>query len=75
MSKTKNILGWIAVGFSAVISSIWAFWGISEGFHEGWCKGTLWKNIGGMFAYLIPMFFSIAISVYALRSPIGGGLI
>jgi len=75
MSKTKNILGWIAIGFSAVISSIWAFWGISEGFHEGWCKGTLWKNIGGMFAYLIPMFFSIAISVYALRSPIGGGLI
>ena len=75
MSKTKSILGWIAVGFSAVISSFWAYWGIGEAFHEGWHMGGLWKNIGGVFAYLIPMFVTIAVSVYALRSPIGGGLV
>lgn len=75
MSKTKNILGWIAIGFSLVISSFWAYWGINESFHEGWHMGTLWKNIGGAFAYLIPMFVTIAISIYALISPTGGGLI
>jgi hypothetical protein len=75
MSKTKNILGWIAVGFSVVISSFWAYWGIGESFHEGWHMGGLWKNIAGVFAYLIPMFVTIAISVYALISPVGGGLI
>ncbi len=75
MSKTRSILGWIAIGFSVVISSFWAYWGIGESFHEGWHMGTLWNNIGGVFAYLIPMFLTIAISVYALISPIGGGLI
>jgi len=75
MSKTRRILGWIAVGFSVVISSFWAFWGIGEAFHEGWHMAGLWKNIAGVFAYLIPMFVTLAVSVYALKSPIGGGLI
>jgi hypothetical protein len=75
VGKTRRILGWIAVGFSVVISSLWAYWGISEAFHEGWRMGGLWKNIAGVFAYLIPMFVTIAVSIYALISPIGGGLI
>jgi hypothetical protein len=40
VSKTRRILGWIAVGFSIAISSVWAYWGISEAFHEGWHMGN-----------------------------------
>ena len=29
----RQILGWIAVGLSIVITCVWASWGISETFH------------------------------------------
>jgi hypothetical protein len=31
-----QVAGWIAVGFSTIITCIWAFWGIIENFHESW---------------------------------------
>jgi hypothetical protein len=37
----KNILGWVTVSFSLVISCLWAYWGIGENFHNGWLCSTL----------------------------------
>lgn len=71
----KNILGWLAVSFSLVISCLWAFWGILENFHEGWHSASLKGNLIGMLAYLAPMFISVGIALWAIRSPIGGGVL
>ena len=71
----KNILGWVAIGFSLAISSLWAFWGIVENFHEGWHAPSLGTNLLGMLRYLLPMFIFMALSLYAIRSPIGGGIL
>jgi hypothetical protein len=71
----KNILGWMAVGFSLVISCLWAFWGILENFHEGWHSASLKENLQGLLLYLTPMFISVAITLWAIRSPIGGGIL
>jgi hypothetical protein len=71
----KNILGWLAVSFSLVISCLWAFWGIVENFHEGWHMPSLGKNLLGLLLYLVPMFITMALSLYAIRSPIGGGIL
>jgi hypothetical protein len=32
-----NLLGWIGVVLVTLASSFWAWWGINEAFHEGWC--------------------------------------
>lgn len=71
----KNILGWLAVSFSLVISCLWAFWGILENFHEGWHSASLEGNLVGTLAYLAPMFISVGIALLAIRSPIGGGIV
>jgi hypothetical protein len=71
----KNILGWLAVSFSLVISCLWAYWGIGENFHEGWHAPSLKENLLAMLIYHLPMLFTMAISIYAIRSPIGGGIL
>ena len=32
----RQVIGWIAVAISTIITCFWAFWGIIENFHEGW---------------------------------------
>lgn len=39
---SRNIVGWTAVGISSLFSSLWAFWGAVEAFHEGWYSRD-WK--------------------------------
>lgn len=73
--KSKHILGWIAVGLSLVISTLWAYWGIIENFHEGWFSSSLGENLLGMLLYLAPMFISMALSLLAIRLPKAGGII
>ena len=41
--KTQ-LLGWIAVGLSIIITCFWAFWGIIENFHEDWYYGVWSKK-------------------------------
>ena len=74
--KFANLFGWIAVGISTVISSIWAFWGIIENFHEGWYFESLWMNLAMMFVqYLSPMLIFIAVTLVSLKWPrLGGSL-
>ncbi len=71
----KNILGWVAVSFSLAISCLLAFWGIVENFHEEWHMPSLGENLLGMLRYLLPMFIFMALSLYGVRSPVGGGIL
>ena len=43
--RLKLVLGWIAVGISIAIASVWTIWGILETFHEGWYLESVWQNI------------------------------
>ena len=72
----KNIVGWIAVGLSVVITCIWASWGISENFHEGWYNESLLSNVGLMFVqYLSPMLIFMGATLVSIYWPrLGGSL-
>ncbi len=64
----REIIGWIAVGLSTLVSAVWAFWGIIENFHEGWYHESFWMNIGLMFIqYLSPMLLVIAAAVISIQ--------
>lgn len=77
MPKTKEgetgrpaVLGWIAVGFSILISCVWAGWGIIENFHEGWYYPSLGMNLGLMAVqYLSPMLLFIGLTVLGIHRP------
>jgi hypothetical protein len=43
--RSALVLGWIAVGLATAISSLWAFWGVYESFHEGWYFTSLAQNL------------------------------
>jgi len=64
----KNIIGWIRVAISLVFSSIWAYWGAIENFHEGWYSASMWENLFMLiFQYLsVPLIFVI-LAVIALK--------
>ena len=72
----RGIVGWIGVGLSMLITSVWAFWGIVENFHEGWYEETLIKNLGLMFIqYLSPMIIFMLVTLASIRwRRIGAGL-
>lgn len=54
--NSRRVLGWLAVGCSTVVASLWAFWGAIENFHEGWYLASLGQNLGLMLLqYLAPM--------------------
>ena len=68
----RAALGWSAVGMSTVISSLWAFWGVFESFHEGWYFESLPRNLVLTARYLTLMLVFIVLSVIAIRWPRGG---
>jgi hypothetical protein len=72
----RQIVGWIAVGFSIVITCVWAFWGIIETFHEGWYYESLLSNVGLMFVqYLGPMLIFMGVTLVSISWPrVGGSL-
>jgi hypothetical protein len=72
----RQIVGWIAVGFSTAITCIWAFWGIIENFHEGWYYESWLSNVGLMFVqYLSPMLIFMVVTLISIFWPrFGGGL-
>ena len=72
----RQIVGWIAVGISIVITCFWAFWGIIETFHEGWYYESLLSNVGLMFVqYLSPMLAFLGVTLVSIRWPrVGGGI-
>jgi hypothetical protein len=72
----RQIVGWLAVGLSTVITCFWAFWGIVENFHEGWYYESLLSNLGLMFVqYLSPMVIFLAVTLISICWPrIGAAL-
>ena len=72
----RQVVGWIAVGLSIVITCVWAFWGISETFHEGWYYESLLRNVGLMFVqYLGPMLIFLGVTLVSISWPRFGGLL
>jgi hypothetical protein len=71
--RNAAILGWTAVGFSAAISSLWAYWGVYESFHEGWYFTSLAQNLALTASYLELTLAFVVLSVFALRWPRVGG--
>jgi len=72
----RQVAGWIAVGFSTLITCFWAFWGIIENFHEGWYYESWLSNMGLMFVqYLSPMLIFLGVTLISIFWPrLGGGL-
>ena len=63
----RQIVGWIAVGLSTVITCFWAFWCIVENFHEGWYYESLLSNVGLMFVqYLSPMLIFMGVTLVSI---------
>ena len=74
-SKHQKI-GWVAVGFSIAITSLWAFWGAGETFHEGWYYDSFIKNIGlTIIQYLSPMLIFMGVGFISIYWPRVGGAI
>jgi hypothetical protein len=70
-----NLLGWIGVVLVTLASSFWAWWGINEAFHEGWCKPYLWMRLLQVAAYLGPALVLCGLTIVGIRWPrIGGTL-
>jgi len=74
-SKYQKI-GWLAVGFSIAITSLWAFWGAGETFHEGWYYESFMMNIGlTIIQYLSPMLIFMGVGITSVYWPRVGGAI
>jgi len=44
-TRGQRVVGWIAVGVSALLGGLWAFWGAIENFHEGWYHTSFSENL------------------------------
>lgn len=68
MNQKQNILGWIGVGISLLISGLWAYWGAFENFHEGWYSKSVWENICMLiFQYMLFSLIFIVLALIGLR--------
>jgi len=64
----NNWLGWIGVGISLIFSSLWAYWGAMENFHEGWYSHSVWENLFMLFfQYLLFTIVFVLLAVISLR--------
>jgi hypothetical protein len=66
--KWKRLFGYSAVGVTIFFSSIWAFWGIVENFHEGWYSTSIWENLFMLFfQYMSLTIIFVVLGSVALR--------
>lgn len=62
------ILGWMGVFITVIFSSIWAFWGAFENFHEGWYSTSIWENIFMLiFQYLLFTILFVFLAIIILK--------
>ena len=71
-----RIRGWTAVSISVVLACLWAFWGGTENFHEGWYRDALLSNVALMVVqYLGPMLVFMGVALFSIYRPrLGAGL-
>jgi hypothetical protein len=68
MERKKKVLGWIGVSLTVVFSSLGAYWGAFENFHEGWYSISVWENILMMvFQYLLFTIVFVALALIILK--------
>ena len=66
----RQIVGWIAVSLSVVITCTWALWGLLETFHDGWYYESLLANLGLMLAqYLGFMLGFLVVTLVSILWP------
>ena len=72
----KEALGWTAIALSTFVASFWAWWGVTENFHEGWYFASFFKNVGWMLIrYMSPMIVFLVLGTLSAAWPkIGGSL-
>ena len=71
--KRRNIVGWIGVAITTIFSSIWAYWGSIENFHEGWYSVSIWENLFMLlFQYLLFTVIFVLLGVITLKWKIAG---
>ena len=64
----KSIIGWIGVFITLTLSSIWAYWGAIENFHEGWYSTSIWENLFMLFfQYLLFTIIFVSLAVIILK--------
>ena len=72
----KSLLGWLGVSISLIFSSIWAYWGAIENFHEGWYSESIWENLFMLvFQYLLITLILIVAALTSLRWRVVGMLL
>lgn len=70
MTGGSRVAGWTAVLLSTALSSVWAFWGAIENFHEGWYFRQWWRNLAlAAVQYLPWMFVPMVAALLALWRP------
>jgi hypothetical protein len=67
--------GWVAVGLSSLVSCVWAFWGVTENFHEGWFSPSLAQNLLWTLAYLSGALLWMSVTLCCIRWPRAGGIL
>lgn len=68
IKQKKLILGWIGVAITTIFSSLWAYWGAFENFHEGWFSTSIIKNISMfLFQYMLFTIIFVALALIILR--------
>ena len=71
--KRRNIVGWTGVAITTIFSSIWAYWGSIENFHEGWYSVSIWENLFMLlFQYLLFTVIFVLLGVITLKWKIAG---
>ncbi len=70
LSKFKRPTGLLAAGFMILITSVWAFWGISEFYYEAW--GLPFPE---PLYYFLPFLITLILILLAFKWPRSGGWI
>lgn len=64
----KVIIGWISVFITVILSSVWAYWGAIENFHEGWYSTSIWENLFlFLFQYISLTIIFVLLALIILR--------
>ena len=66
--NVKNLIGWIGVVITLIITSLWSYWGAVENFHEGMYSISVWENLFMfLFQYMLFSIIFIFLALSALR--------
>lgn len=72
----KNTINWLALTINALLTCIWAYWGIIENFHEGWYYQSLARNLSLMLVQYLPFpLLLMVLSGIAIRWNRLGGIL